>query len=78
MSKETRCRSLVKSIGWRVIATGTTITIAYIIEGDLDIAAKIGALDCSIKFILNYLYERGFANLKWGYINEDTPIPITL
>ena len=78
MAKETRCRSLIKSIGWRVIATGTTITIAYIIEKNLNIAAKIGVLDCSVKFILNYLYERGFANLKWGYITEFTPEPITL
>tara|TARA_Y100000768_G_C23911927_1_gene650408 strand:- start:252 stop:488 length:237 start_codon:yes stop_codon:yes gene_type:complete len=78
MAKETRCRSLLKSIGWRIIATGTTFTIAYIIEGDLDIAAKIGALDCSVKFILNYAYERGFANLKWGYINEHTPESTTL
>jgi len=73
MAKETRCRSLLKSIGWRIIATGTTFTIAYIIEGDLDIAAKIGTLDCSVKFILNYAYERGFANLKWGGILMNIP-----
>ena len=78
MPKETRCRSLVKSIGWRIIATGTTITIAYIIEGDLDVAAKIGVVDCSVKFVINYLYERFFANLQWGYIIEHTPEPATI
>ena len=67
MSNETLRRSFVKSIVWRAIATASTFTIAYVVDNNVDNAVKISVLDCAINFSLYFLYERWFANIKWGY-----------
>ena len=68
MTKETFCRSLVKSVIWRGIATISTFSIAYFIDNNIHSAIKISILDCTINFTLYFIYERGFSNIKWGYI----------
>ena len=64
--KETQKRSCVKAIGWRCIATITTIIISLLYIGDMSMALKIGLVDTIIKFVLYYLYERVFAKITWG------------
>ena len=71
MSNETITRSFVKSFIWRGIATASTFTIAYVVDKNVNSAIKISLLDCSINFILHFIYDRGFSNLKWGYISDD-------
>ena len=43
--KESHLRSILKGITWRLIATATTIGVAYLITGETDIAIKIGAIE---------------------------------
>lgn len=64
--RETQKRTCVKSIGWRIIATITTILISLIYIGDLSMAFKIGIIDSLLKFVFYYLYERGFSKIRWG------------
>ena len=54
---ETKTRSVVKAITWRIIAT----LIAYIWVG-LEAAIIINI----IQTIDYYLHERGWAHIKWG------------
>ena len=70
MTKETLNRSIIKSLCWRAIATATTFSITYIIENNIDSAIKISLFDCTINFTLHVLYERGFAHIQWGYIDQ--------
>ncbi len=60
-------RSCLKAIFWRFIALGTTMTISYILLGDISTASKIGFADMVIKFIIHYIYERIWSKIKWGY-----------
>ena len=58
MTKVLPKRHLVKSITWRIIATLTTISLAWIITGNTEIAIKVGAVDMIVKFVMYYLHER--------------------
>ena len=63
---ETKLRSLIKSITWRLIASLTTIIITYIFTNNISIALSLGIVDVFSKFILYYIHERCWSNTKWG------------
>ncbi|MEN8152865.1 MAG: DUF2061 domain-containing protein [Acidobacteriota bacterium] len=66
--KETRTRSLMKAISWRVIATCITISIAYLFTKRLDVALEIGGLDMFIKLFAYFLHERFWGKVKVGKV----------
>ncbi len=68
--KESRLRSLLKAISWRIVATTTIMAIAYFTTGDLKIAVTIGALEFFIKLALYYLHERAWQSVPRGKIRE--------
>ena len=65
-TKEFRSRSIIKAVTWRVIATTTTMVLAYAATGDLKIAGAIGVADVIIKLFFYYLHERAWGHLEWG------------
>lgn len=56
--KESHLRSVLKGFTWRIIATTTTITIAYFITGTIGDALKIGFIEFFGKIFIYYLHER--------------------
>jgi len=56
--KESHLRSALKGFTWRLIATTTTIVIAYIITGEVKTALSIGAIEFVGKIFIYYLHER--------------------
>ncbi len=56
--RESNLRSLLKAISWRIIASATTITIAYFIYGDIGPALAIGGIEFFAKFFIYYGHER--------------------
>ncbi len=68
---ESKKRSCVKAITWRILATLTTVSISYFYLNDMSVAAKIGLLDSGIKFAINYTHERAYSRLKWGYVEKE-------
>ena len=50
--------SLLKTISWRVVGTIDTITISYIITGEIKSALSIGSIEVVSKMILYYFHER--------------------
>jgi len=65
-NKESRLRSALKGLSWRVIATATIIAIAYFTTGDISLALEIGAIEFFIKFALYYAHERAWAQIPRG------------
>ncbi len=61
--KETKFRSLIKSISWRIIATIITTSVAYFLTERIDTALEIGGLDMIFKLAIYYSHER-----LWGII----------
>ena len=66
MVKETKYRTIVKSITWRVCATATTFTLVWIFTGKLDLAIMVGGLEAIIKMIVYFVHERVWLSVKFG------------
>ena len=69
-SKESRLRSFLKGLSWRIIATATLIAIAYFTTGNINLALEIGAIEFVIKFALYYAHERAWAQIPRGYFRK--------
>jgi uncharacterized membrane protein len=63
--KDSRIRSIVKALTWRVIATSTTMALAYAATGNLELAAAVGAADVVIKLFFYYVHERAWGRIAW-------------
>ncbi len=57
---DTKTRSLIKGITWRLVGTADTIMLSYLITGDVRTALKIGVLEIFTKTILYFLHERAW------------------
>ena len=53
--------SLLKTISWRIVGTIDTITISFIITGEIRSALSIGSIEVVSKMILYYFHERIWA-----------------
>ena len=63
---ETRARSIIKSIVWRLICIIVSIITSYILTNKWDIALAIGTTYNVITMILYYLHERFWNKVHWG------------
>jgi len=63
---ETRSRSIVKAISWRVCATLTTTVIVYLFTKRLDIALMVGGIEAAAKMVIYFYHERFWNRLKFG------------
>lgn len=68
--KESNLRSLLKAISWRVLATTTTIVIAWIVYGDVGPALAIGGIEFVAKFFVYYGHERLWQLVPRGTIRR--------
>ncbi len=73
MRTESKLRSLIKSLSWRLTATLTTAGLVYIFTGELVLAATIGGVELILKLAIYYSHERVWDQIKWGRI---TALPI--
>tara|TARA_B100000508_G_scaffold44232_1_gene34528 strand:+ start:3979 stop:4212 length:234 start_codon:yes stop_codon:yes gene_type:complete len=64
--RESRIRSVIKGITWRIIATCTTMSIVYIATRDIEMMTAVGAADVVIKLFFYYVHERAWGRLSWG------------
>ena len=66
MIKETKSRSILKSITWRFCATLTTFTLVWLFTGKLETAIMVGGLEAFIKMLIYFLHERIWLGVKFG------------
>jgi uncharacterized membrane protein len=62
---DSRGKSIVKSISWRVLGTIDTIVISWILTGKLTLALSIGSIEIFTKLFLYYAHERIWNLVKW-------------
>jgi len=65
---ETHLRSILKAITWRTGGTLITCLVAWLLTGNLDLAARIGVIDTLLKVGAFYLHERAWNRLQVGKI----------
>lgn len=76
MTKESHIRSWLKAITWRLIATSTTFTLAYLVfreSGCDDVLEKstiVASLELILKLIIYYLHERAWQMAPRGTIRQ--------
>ena len=77
--KESRLRSVLKAFSWRIVATTTTTTIAYLTTGGIGTALTIGSIEFFAKIPVYYAHERiwqiaprGAVRKRFG-LDEDKP-----
>jgi len=72
-TSESRLRSILKTISWRIIATTTTVTIAYLVFNDITNALKVGGFEFFAKMFIYYFHERAWQKLPRGTIRKLNP-----
>ena len=63
--KISRKRHIAKTFTWRIVGTLDTIVLAWLITGDAIAGLQIGVLELVTKFILYYLHERAWSNIRF-------------
>lgn len=63
---DTKKRSIVKALSWRITATVTTILIVLLFTGKLLLALSVGLVELVVKLLLYYVHERAWNRLRWG------------
>lgn len=66
MVKETKFRSVLKSVTWRFCATATTFSLVFIFTGKLDTAIKVGGIEVFLKMLIYFLHERVWGKVRFG------------
>ena len=75
LTKDSPTRSVLKAISWRLIASGATFIISFVIFRQytektysevIETASLITSVDIVAKLILYYFHERLWTNVVWG------------
>lgn len=73
--KDSPYRSIMKAISWRLIASGTTFLITFVIfrrysdksMGEaVETATFVTSIEMVAKLLLYYAHERLWTNIRWG------------
>ena len=59
-------RHLAKTFTWRLTATITTMTIAWLVSGDQLTGLTVGGLEFIIKMPIYYFHERAWYQSNFG------------
>ena len=68
--RESRLRSVLKALTWRVVATLTTGVIAFAITGRLVIAIQIASIEAGAKLFVYYFHERAWQMVPRGTVRK--------
>mgnify|MGYP006307450481 CR=1 FL=1 len=63
---QARRRAIVKTLCYRLFMLAITVTIAFVVVGDLGDAVNIGLAANVLKTGTYYLYERLWDRIAWG------------
>lgn len=66
MIKESKLRSVVKTVSWRLWATLTTILIVYFFVGDPTVAITVGGIEVFLKMLVYFVHERLWEKIRFG------------
>ena len=68
--RESRLRSMLKGLSWRLLATLVTGLIAYFLSKDVWLALTIAPIEFPLKFLIYYLHERAWAQVPLGTVRS--------
>lgn len=68
--RESRLRSVLKAITYRITGTLTTMGLAYVVTGEVVTALAIGSVEPIVKLAVYYLHERAWQYVPVGTIRR--------
>jgi uncharacterized membrane protein len=63
---DTKTRSIIKTISWRITGTLCTFLISWAILGDIKTSSAIAIIQLTFNSIVFYFHERLWNIVKWG------------
>jgi uncharacterized membrane protein len=63
---ETRKRSLLKAITYRVLIIISDGIVVFALTGDLSLTAGVVTLTSVVNTLMYFVHERGWSLVKWG------------
>lgn len=66
MANQSKKRHLAKTLTWRITATLTTIILAWILSGSMEVGLAVGGWEFGIKMVLYYFHERMWYKSNFG------------
>ena len=63
---ESRKRSVMKAVSWRITATLTTIIIVFLFTRNVAVSLAIGVIEGIAKVLWYYMHERLWERILWG------------
>ena len=63
---ETRSRTIIKSLTWRLTALVITTSVVLVATGKVELAASVGLADTVIKLAVYYTHERCWLKVQFG------------
>ena len=74
---DSRKRTFVKTLLWRIIASGTTMVVVFALSGNVMLGLTAAAIGIPLKLIMYYFYERFWTTtIEWGKVS-DNPSELT-
>ena len=70
ISTESHLRSILKALSWRIVATCTTIFLAWAVFGDVSKALAVGFFEFFLKFAIYYVHERAWQLAPRGTVRK--------
>lgn len=67
---ESQIRSVLKTLSWRLVASSTTLLIAYFITGSLGKAGLVASVEFFAKIPIYYVHERVWQRAPRGTIRK--------
>jgi uncharacterized membrane protein len=66
---ESKIRSILKAVSWRIFASIDTFLIAWLISGSVSTSSWIAGLEAFTKVFLYYFHERLWNKISWAKKN---------
>lgn len=63
---ETKARSGIKALSWRITGSGATFLIAWLLTHNVFVAGPIAFIQLITNTILYYFHERIWDSISWG------------
>jgi uncharacterized membrane protein len=65
---DSKRRSIIKAITWRILALLITILVSFAILGSWSVSIAIGIVSNFLKTLLYYIHERLWERTSWGRV----------
>ena len=65
---DTQKRTIVKTLLWRFIASGTTVAVVFALSSNLVLGLSAASIGIPLKLSMYYFYERAWATTNWEVV----------